>query len=145
MAGLASPVASDVSTLSDTPAKPSFFIVRNDVSHHNGGAITGRRVVPLIPADLFPSWIQIDGFPRELDIKQTVGMINLGNFVASNEVLSYKIVDMQGNSVEGRPCFVDYDFDEYGSGSIGSATPSSQGSEQQQQQEHGQISPPSPQ
>ncbi|TDZ30514.1 hypothetical protein C8035_v002791 [Colletotrichum spinosum] len=62
-------------TASSWPSRtrPEHFIVRKGPS--GSGAI-----VPLIPVDLLPDYVQVTGVPRELTIGQTVGMSNLGEF-----------------------------------------------------------------
>lgn len=59
---------------------PQYFIVRPDVTKHtaSGRVTTKGPMVPLIPMDQLPSWLEIVGVPRELDIEQMRGLKNLG-------------------------------------------------------------------
>lgn len=51
---------------------PQHFIIRK------GG--TRNSLVPVIPIDLLPDYVEIIGLPKELTISETVGMSNLGEF-----------------------------------------------------------------
>lgn len=90
--------------------KPSFFIIRPAVIQKSpdGTAVTYEKpIVPLIPADLIPEWVEIKGFPRRLSIGQTVGMTNLGSYAASDEVLRMRFINLQPAGVEGNAGFLD--------------------------------------
>ncbi|KAL0936485.1 zinc finger DNA-binding protein [Colletotrichum truncatum] len=51
---------------------PEHFIIRKGVNQ--------STLVPLIPVDLLPSYVEIVGLPRDMTIRETVGMSNLGEF-----------------------------------------------------------------
>lgn len=63
---------------------PEHFIVRP------GPAGRGKAIVPLIAVDQLPDWIQLAGVPRQLDVEQASGMINLG-LVAGNGFSAYEV------------------------------------------------------
>lgn len=63
---------------------PEHFIVRP------GLAGRGEAIVPLIAVDQLPDWIQLAGVPRQLDVEQASGMINLG-LVAGDGFSAYEV------------------------------------------------------
>ncbi|KAJ4420064.1 hypothetical protein N0V82_004636 [Gnomoniopsis sp. IMI 355080] len=63
---------------------PQHFIVRP------GPAGRGETIVPLIALDQLPDWIQLTGVPRQLDVEQAVGMINLG-LLAGDGISLYEV------------------------------------------------------
>lgn len=73
--------------------QPQFFIVR---SRSAGSPESGRgparesTIVPLIPVDLLPKWVSIQGVPHQLSLEDTVGMTNLGTFGPSDVVLGLR-------------------------------------------------------
>ncbi|RDL42273.1 uncharacterized protein BP5553_02252 [Venustampulla echinocandica] len=75
---------------------PSYFIVR-----------TTGEVVPLIAVDELPQDVNIAGVPRELDLKEAIGMLNLG--LQKSCGASYKIthekakVQGQSNGLAAEP------------------------------------------
>ncbi|KAL6869839.1 hypothetical protein ACO1O0_001170 [Amphichorda felina] len=75
-------------------SNPRFFIVRS--STFDGDDISHQpNIVPLIPADLLPKWIEIQGVPRQLTLDQTAGMTNLGSFAAAgDEVLCLRFLNV---------------------------------------------------
>ncbi|ETS87952.1 hypothetical protein PFICI_01780 [Pestalotiopsis fici W106-1] len=59
---------------------PRYFLVRPDVTKHtaSGTVTTKGAMVPLIPIDQLPSWLEITGVPRELSPEHMKGLTNLG-------------------------------------------------------------------
>lgn len=51
---------------------PEHFIVRPGIGTRE------KVIVPLIAVDQLPDWIQLAGVPRQLDVDQASGMVNLG-------------------------------------------------------------------
>ncbi|KAI0136679.1 hypothetical protein BJ170DRAFT_589646 [Xylariales sp. AK1849] len=64
---------------------PQYFLVRPDTTKHtaSGTVTTKGAIVPLIPIDQLPGWLDIVGIPRELSVEQTRGLAhgNLGTVV----------------------------------------------------------------
>ncbi|CAN8098658.1 unnamed protein product [Discula destructiva] len=58
---------------------PEHFIVRPKSSSHE------EAIIPLVAVDQLPDWMQVVGVPRELDVEQAVGLINLGLVVGDGE------------------------------------------------------------
>ncbi|KAI1022489.1 hypothetical protein LB503_000752 [Fusarium chuoi] len=72
--------------------KPQFFLVRPGAEQITpNGQVLSRpaTAVPLIPADLFPEWIEVIGAPRSLSPDETRDMGNLG--VIHAELDTYKL------------------------------------------------------
>ncbi|KAK2745817.1 zinc finger dna-binding protein [Colletotrichum kahawae] len=63
---------------------PRHFIIRK------GG--TRNSLVPVIPIDLLPDYVEIIGLPKELTISETVGMSNLGEFPKPSSDLQLNFV-----------------------------------------------------
>ncbi|KAF7536490.1 hypothetical protein G7054_g4463 [Neopestalotiopsis clavispora] len=59
---------------------PQYFLVRPDVVKHtaSGAVMTKGAMVPLIPIDQLPSWLEIADVPRELYPEDIKGLTNLG-------------------------------------------------------------------
>ncbi|RYP24807.1 hypothetical protein DL765_000353 [Monosporascus sp. GIB2] len=59
---------------------PRYFLVRpGTVKHTASDAVTiPGPMVPLLPADQLPEWMDVLGVPRELAVEQTAGLVNLG-------------------------------------------------------------------
>lgn len=57
-----------------------FFIARPDITTHtvSGTMTTKGAIVPVIPVDQLPPWLEVEGVPRELDVEQVGGLTNLG-------------------------------------------------------------------
>lgn len=73
--------------MNDMPPSPSFFIIRTGSTVAEGGSSPARaRIVPLIPADVLPEWLEIKAYPRSLTPAQTAGMTSLGSFGPSDKV-----------------------------------------------------------
>ena len=108
----------ELSTMASS--KPRFFIVRSTAATSSDGNLGHHQpssIVPLVPVDLLPEWIEIQGIPRRLTLEQTAGMTNLGSFAAAagDDVLALRFLnvhhqddapadDVGGNGEErGRP------------------------------------------
>lgn len=106
----------------DLSTEPSFFIIRNTIPHprHNDGPTNGggyeQRLVPLIPADLLPEWLEVQHFPQSLTFAQTVGMTSLGSFMPPKEVSRVRFVNLQGAPVEEVSLLDEYE--DQGSGGV---------------------------
>ncbi|KAK3341230.1 hypothetical protein B0T25DRAFT_335092 [Lasiosphaeria hispida] len=101
--------------------QPRFFLVRPGVTQQTpSGAIREELgpIVPLVPLDELPPWLDIVGMPRELAVEDTVGMVNLGPIAKPEGTYSVRImyqpsspapsdwaddVTMVGDSVEAIP------------------------------------------
>ena len=94
--------------------RPQFFIVRPHLGAQHGSSTSDdtvdatyrSKIVPLIPADLLPDWIEIQGIPRQLGLEQTVGMTNLGSFPKENEEvlrLKFHTVYQERRGADGYP------------------------------------------
>ena len=72
---------------------PQYFLVRPDVKQQtrSGMVVSPGAMVPLIAVDQLPDWIDIDGVPRELEIKTVSGMINLGRGVKSDGMYDIRL------------------------------------------------------
>ncbi|RYO91327.1 hypothetical protein DL766_002002 [Monosporascus sp. MC13-8B] len=59
---------------------PRYFLVRpGTVKHTASSAVTiPGPMVPLLPVDQLPEWMDVLGVPRELAVEQTAGLVNLG-------------------------------------------------------------------
>lgn len=79
-----SPIVRILSYPENMDSTPRFFIVRNPgppgtvVQDTQPGKQSS--IVPLIPVDILPPWVKIEGYPRGLSIEQTAGMTSLGGF-----------------------------------------------------------------
>src|SRR6478609_11757622 len=65
------------------PPHLRFFIVRPEVTTQTPTGAAHKQlgpIVPLIPADELPDWLDIVDAPRELTVEQTVTLSNLGTF-----------------------------------------------------------------
>ncbi|KFH48139.1 hypothetical protein ACRE_010630 [Hapsidospora chrysogenum ATCC 11550] len=109
--------------------KPQFFIVRPHLRAQRGSSASddtvdvtyGSTIVPLIPVDLLPDWIEIQGVPRQLGLEQTVGMTNLGSFPRGNEEvlrLKFHTVYQERSGADGYP--EKEDHEERGSSTVAS-------------------------
>jgi hypothetical protein len=88
------------------PTKPHFFVVRPGSTTRTdsaGNVVTEPRIVPLIPLDHFPEWMEVDGVSRLIPFEETVGMVNLGTFAAPNDKYRLRFIDLQhvGDDGEG--------------------------------------------
>lgn len=45
-------------------------------------------MVPLIPADLLPEWVEVEGYPRTLTPQETLGLTSVGSAGSSDQVLT---------------------------------------------------------
>ncbi|KAI1864295.1 hypothetical protein JX265_008666 [Neoarthrinium moseri] len=61
---------------------PQYFIVRPDITKHTAsGTVTIKGpMVPLIPVDQLPTWLEVVSVPRELGVDQMRGLRNLGEY-----------------------------------------------------------------
>ncbi|EMR68307.1 putative zinc finger dna-binding protein [Eutypa lata UCREL1] len=61
-------------------ALPQHFLVRpGTIKHTASGPVTiPGPMVPLLPVDQLPEWMDVLGVPRALAVEQTAGLINLG-------------------------------------------------------------------
>ncbi|KAF4124060.1 Conserved hypothetical, protein [Geosmithia morbida] len=82
---------------------PQFFIIRRhemQTISPDGQTICEQThtIVPLIPVDLLPEWVEVCSVPRRLDLEDTTGMTNLGTFDAAEQVLGLQSIssDKQG-------------------------------------------------
>ncbi|CAG9971285.1 unnamed protein product [Clonostachys byssicola] len=77
---------------------PRFFIVRNPgppgtvVQDTQPGKQSS--IVPLIPVDILPPWVKIEGYPRGLSIEQTAGMTSLGGFPPEEGHVRVQLFDL---------------------------------------------------
>ena len=80
-------------------SQPRFFITRRSTtgSHPSYAGLAGHesRIVPLIPIDLLPEWVDVEGVARQLTLEETAGMTNLGGFAAVKEPLKLKFLNLQ--------------------------------------------------
>lgn len=70
-------------------SEPRFYIVRpGSIRHYTTqGDYYEPNCVPLIPMDLLPEYIQVEGVWRHLPLAETAGMQNLGQYPAAGEPL----------------------------------------------------------
>ncbi|CAH0049702.1 unnamed protein product [Clonostachys solani] len=77
---------------------PRFFIVRNPgppgTVVHETQPGKQSSIVPLIPADILPPWVKIEGYPRVLSIEQTAGMTSLGGFPPEEGHVRVQLFDL---------------------------------------------------
>ncbi|VUC20333.1 unnamed protein product [Clonostachys rosea] len=77
---------------------PRFFIVRNPgppgtvVQDTQSGKQSS--IVPLVPADILPPWVKLEGYPRGLSIEQTAGMTSLGGFPPEEGHVRVQLFDL---------------------------------------------------
>jgi hypothetical protein len=86
------------------PTKPHFFIVRPGSTTRTdsaGNVVTEPRIVPLIPLDHFPEWMEVEGVSRLISFEETVGMVNLGTFAAASDKYRLKFIDLQNVGDDG--------------------------------------------
>lgn len=70
------------------PPNPLFVIVRPGFERiTTDGELIAEpgTIVPLVPVDLLPPWVAIEGVPRHLTPEQTTGMTNLGLYHRESE------------------------------------------------------------
>ncbi|KAH7162957.1 hypothetical protein B0J13DRAFT_25122 [Dactylonectria estremocensis] len=70
------------------PPKPLFYLIRpGEERFTTAGKLIAQpgTVVPLVPIDLLPRWLEIDGAPRSLQPEDMAGMTNLGFYHAEPE------------------------------------------------------------
>lgn len=78
--------------------KPLFFIIRpgQEQITSKGQLITEpRSIVPLIPVDLLPPWVVVEGLPSQLTTEDTAGMTNLGSFHKENESFQLRFLSVE--------------------------------------------------
>lgn len=71
-----------------------FFIVRPEVATQTPTGAAHKQlgpIVPLIPADELPDWLDVVGAPRELSVEQTMSLSNLGTVPKNDEPFSVRI------------------------------------------------------
>lgn len=71
-----------------------FFIVRPEVATQTLTGAAHKQlgpIVPLIPADELPDWLNIVGAPRELSVEQTMSLSNLGTVAKNDEPFAVHI------------------------------------------------------
>lgn len=67
--------------MGDKAPSPTYFIIRHDsTGSEDDPSRPPIRLVPLIPADVLPAWLEIKSFPHSLTGPQTVGLTSLGSF-----------------------------------------------------------------
>ncbi|KAF9876466.1 hypothetical protein CkaCkLH20_05874 [Colletotrichum karsti] len=97
----------------DSPPRPEHFVVRKGPE--------GNTIVPLIPIDMLPDYVELVGVPRVLTIKETTSMKNLGeyikqpgqyrlHFVASPLEKAYDTPSNDGKEVLGKAADEDSSF-----------------------------------
>ncbi|ORY62177.1 uncharacterized protein BCR38DRAFT_486447 [Pseudomassariella vexata] len=66
---------------------PQHFLVRPGTTKHtaSGTAMIPGPIVPLIPIDQLPEWLDVVGIPRDLTVEQTMGLCNLGTVARSSD------------------------------------------------------------
>lgn len=72
--------------------RPLFFLIRPGLERFTTAGeliVQPGTIVPLIPIDLLPEWLDVGGVPRSLRPEETVGMTNLGSFHAESD--SYRL------------------------------------------------------
>ncbi|RYP81304.1 hypothetical protein DL769_002033 [Monosporascus sp. CRB-8-3] len=72
---------------------PRHFLVRpGTVKHTASGAVTiPGPMVPLLPVDQLPEWMDVLGVPRELAVEQTAGLVNLGTVARGPAPFFYEV------------------------------------------------------
>lgn len=90
------------------PAGPKYFIVRRRETRTL--SVDGRpiyeathTIVPLIPVDQLPDWVEVTGVPRNLELGDTTGMTNLGVFEGVDPVLSLRFADSAQTASQQQP------------------------------------------
>lgn len=77
-------------------ALPRHFLVRPTTTHHtaNGRVTEPGTLVPLVPMDQLPAWIDIVGVPRALSAEQAAaaGLVNLGVVARGPEVYEVRLL-----------------------------------------------------
>lgn len=68
------------------PPRLQYFLVRPGITTQTDTetVVTLGALVPLIPVDQLPEWIEVIGVPRELSAEQTAGLSNLGIVAKGN-------------------------------------------------------------
>ncbi|KAI9732465.1 MAG: hypothetical protein M1818_007503 [Claussenomyces sp. TS43310] len=74
---------------------PNYFLVRP----------TSGNIVPLIPADELPAYVNLVGVSRAMEIEETVGMLNLGLVQSSGS--GYALVEKGGRCEDGEDVATD--------------------------------------
>ncbi|KAK0731287.1 hypothetical protein B0H67DRAFT_639697 [Lasiosphaeris hirsuta] len=75
--------------------QPRFFLARPSVTRQGPSGIIHDEpgpIVPLVPLDELPHWIEIVGVPRELTVEDTAGMLNLGTVAKSEAAYAVRIM-----------------------------------------------------
>ncbi|KAK7417971.1 hypothetical protein QQX98_004273 [Neonectria punicea] len=75
--------------------KPQFFLIRPGLERFTTTGeliVQPGKIVPLVPIDLLPEWLEVVGVPRCLRPDQTVGMNNLGSIHAETETYRLKFI-----------------------------------------------------
>ncbi|KPM41612.1 hypothetical protein AK830_g4970 [Neonectria ditissima] len=75
--------------------KPQFFLIRPGLERFTTAGeliVQPGKIVPLVPMDLLPDWLEVVGVPRCLRPDQTAGMNNLGSFHAETETYRLKFI-----------------------------------------------------
>lgn len=76
------------------PPRLRFFIVRPEVATQTPTGAPHKQlgpIVPLIPADELPDWLDVVGAPRELSVEQTMSLSNLGTVAKNDEPFPVRI------------------------------------------------------
>ncbi|KAK7426400.1 hypothetical protein QQZ08_007155 [Neonectria magnoliae] len=75
--------------------KPQFFLIRPGLERFTTTGeliVQPGKIVPLVPIDLLPEWLEVVGVPRCLRPDQAVGMNNLGSIHAETETYRLKFI-----------------------------------------------------
>ncbi|KAF7548457.1 hypothetical protein G7046_g8667 [Stylonectria norvegica] len=86
------------------PPKPQFFVVRPGLEKITSAGeliVQPGTLVPLIPIDLLPEWVDIVGVPRELSAEQTTGMTYLGPFHVEKEGYQMRFLQAEEDTSQG--------------------------------------------
>lgn len=80
--------------------RPQFFLIRPGLEQITAAGevlVEPGTLVPLIPVDLLPGWLDIVDVPRELAPEQTAGMVNLGPVHAETEMYKMRFPLAEGD------------------------------------------------